>query len=140
MQGFVAYLEQSDELISPERHDYITTNFSSLGSGMILFFQLGTGGTEWGDLYHTLGGPGPMYQLILLGYVVFFTFGLFNILTGMVVEGIMTESIMDDETKASEFRAYTAEQVKRLQHMFEMIDEDNSGPLTLDEFENALLL
>merc|ERR1711976_798575 len=105
MQGFTGYLQDVGESIEAEERQFILENFGSLPSGMILFFQLGTGGTEWGELYWVLARTGPLYQLLLLAYIVFFTFGLFNILTGMVVEGVMKEREKDDEELAAGYRA-----------------------------------
>jgi len=137
MQGFAAHLQDHGD-VEPEEHDFINRNFGSLVSGMILFFQLGTGGAEWSALYVVLGKAGVFYQAVLLLYVAFFTFGVFNILTGMVVDTVMVRHKTDDEEKAMEFRQEKAQHVKALEHVFGVMDEDDSGTLTYAEFAKAM--
>ena len=56
----------------------------------------------------------------------------------MVVEGVFLQNEKNEEETISEFLAMTAAREAMLKKVFKLIDTDQSGQLTLSEFETAM--
>ena len=137
LQGMTDYPQENAEFIPQDEYEFIAMNFGSLLSSILLLFQLGTGGGEWTYVFQVLGNAGVLYQVIFCLYVIFYTFGMFNILTGMVIENVMCEADEDDNAKVFEYRRQQKARMQQLMSLFQQLDVDGDGRLSREEFTVA---
>jgi len=71
-------------------------------------------------------------------YTAFFTFAVFNILTGTFVDNMISIGDGDDAYMVLQFRRAQKKRVKELQKLFDQFDTDCSGTLTAPELEAAM--
>merc|ERR1711970_132099 len=61
-------------------------SFGSLPKAMLTLYMAAAGGVDWSGTYHMVQESGPLYGALFILFTFFFTFALFNILTGIMVE------------------------------------------------------
>ncbi|CAE7730453.1 Scn11a [Symbiodinium sp. CCMP2456] len=112
--------------------------FDSVGDTMVLLYMSVTGGTDWHLYYDLLKMLDSFYHWLYLGFIFFFTFALFNILTATFVEKAVDASRPDRQQQMVLERRKFAEQAAELRELFSKMDRDNNGRITKDEFDECL--
>merc|ERR1719456_970320 len=95
-----------------------------------------SGGNDWGGIAEPLLPISVFYTVIFVLYVLFVTFGVLNVLTGVFLES--SGEIMDRDLVTQAEVARKATFSKEMHRMFDMVDMDDSGRITWDEFHTAL--
>jgi len=91
-----------------------------------------------GDKYWILEIVGWQYQLVYILYVSFAIFGLVNVFTGVFVDHAMQASSKDREIQIKNQIDEEDFNLKELQKVFQELDGNGSGKLSLEEFEDHL--
>jgi len=112
--------------------------FGTLGRTCMTLYMAICGGMDWGENYWTLEPIGWQYQATYILYVSFAIFGLVNVFAGVFVEHAMQAGSKDRELQIRNQIDQDFHNLKQLQRVFEELDVNNSGKLSLDEFENHL--
>eukprot|EP00439_Symbiodinium_sp_Y106_P061797 s2444_g9.t1 len=112
--------------------------FGSVADTMVLLYMSVTGGTDWHLYYDLLKMLGSFYHWLYLGFIFFFTFALFNILTATFVEKAVDASRPDRQQQMVLERRKFAEQAAELRELFSKMDRDNNGRITKEEFDECL--
>ena len=81
LQGMSSFLVSNHDIDSIT-YEEIMLGFGSLRKVMVTLFQISTGGNDWGPVYDAVKRTGLFYEVVFLAYVMFYTYGIFNILTG----------------------------------------------------------
>merc|ERR1712196_458454 len=93
-----------DPVVDIEELDLMRDTLPSLPRIMLELYMASTGGDEWNKLYWLIARSGPFYSGLFLLYTAFFNFAIFNILTGMVVENVVTAADRDSEARLLAYR------------------------------------
>jgi len=124
--------------MTQEECEHMKVWFGSVGSAMLSMFMGTTGGIDWGDLYATVKHCGPTFRFFFLFYIVFFNFAFFNIVTSVFVDKAMKLAKPDEETLLAERKQHDLELDQMLRELFNMVDDDDSGVITIDELQQAI--
>lgn len=110
--------------------------YGSLVLTIYTLIQAISGGNDWAALAEPLAEISAIYTLVFMVYVLFVTFGVLNVLTGVFLES--SGEIMDRDLVAQAEIARKETFSREMHEMFDNIDTDESGKITWDEFHAAL--
>merc|ERR1719262_2197992 len=97
-----------------------------------------SGGNDWGQYYDALYTLDILYRMMFLLFIVFTVFAVVNIVTGVFVDSAMQANTTDREIIVHEELNVRKEYLQSMQQIFEEMDDDNKGTISLDEFERKL--
>eukprot|EP00400_MALV-I_sp_L67-5_P000020 gene20-395_t len=80
----------------------------------------------------------PMMVIFFIAFLMFTTFGLLNLVIGVIVENTLAAARNNEEKIRKQQDRESARVLNHLRDIFEMADEDGSGTLTIEEFHEAL--
>jgi len=80
----------------------------------------------------------PMQILFFIFFIVVTTFMLLNMIVGVIVENTTQMGKQNEEQKKKQQEANTTKVVANLRKILQEADEDGSGSLSLEEFQDAL--
>jgi len=138
LQGVREHLVDMNDRIDADLRNDLLNRFGSAGTAVLSLYMSGTGGLDWGDLYALLKPTGSFYACIFIFYTAFFTFAVFNILTGMFVDNMRSISDTDDAYLVLQYRREQKRITREIRHLFQEVDADGSGHLTMSELEEAM--
>lgn len=112
--------------------------FGTVPASMYTLFQMVTL-ENWADgvARHVVSNQ-PMMALFFLVFLLLTTFGLLNLVVGVIVENTLTAAANNEEKIKRQQEKDRARTLEYLREIFELADEDKSGTLELEEFRNAL--
>jgi len=131
------HLETVEMWKAPENQDMITY-FGTVDRSFLSLFMSMSGGNDWGQYYDALLDLDILYRTMFLLFIVFTIFAVVNIVTGVFVDSAMQANTTDREIIVHEELNARKEYISAMQQIFEEMDEDNKGTISLDEFENKL--
>lgn len=110
-------------------------------SSLTLFYSI-TGGLDWGHAFDTLNEISTGYALIFFVYVAFMLFAVLNAITGAFCQAAMESQVHDRELQTFDLLNMKRDQLNSMAamftKMFQTIDADGSGEITIEEFQKAL--
>lgn len=121
-----------------EQARQISKGFGTLGRSCVTLYMAISGGMDWGENYWVLEPLGWQYQLAYIMYVSFAIFGLVNVFTGIFVDHAMQASTNDREVQIRSQLSEEKHNLKELQRVFQELDCNGSGKLSVEELENHL--
>jgi hypothetical protein len=116
----------------------LVSYFGSLQSSTTSLYMAMSGGMDWGDAYAVLIPLSFEYRCMFIGFVTFAIFALLNIVTAVFVESAMQRSQRDRELVVQQELEQKLQYMDKLQRIFEELDADESGTLTVQEFEEQV--
>eukprot|EP00747_Dinoflagellata_sp_TGD_P134673 gnl/TRDRNA2_/TRDRNA2_175359_c0_seq5.p1 gnl/TRDRNA2_/TRDRNA2_175359_c0~~gnl/TRDRNA2_/TRDRNA2_175359_c0_seq5.p1 ORF type:complete len:480 (-),score=59.91 gnl/TRDRNA2_/TRDRNA2_175359_c0_seq5:21-1361(-) len=137
VQGFTALLAKGDSL-GQETKDSILYYFGSVEVAILTLFQNTTGGPGWEESYNLVKLIGAPYAICFILYIAFFTFAVFNILTGVFVQHAMKFAEPEKETLVFQARRQRLEDMATMKDLCHEIDDDGSGEISLEELHAHL--
>lgn len=112
--------------------------FGTLDVSMFSLFMAMSGGRDWYEFYDSLIGVGFAYRAMFVFSVAFSIFALSNVLAAAFVESALQASGHDRETLIKEELETQTQYLSRIRELFEEMDLDNTGTLSIEEFEKHL--
>lgn len=109
--------------------------FGSIPHTTVSLYMAMSGGVDWGEIYETLSPLPFEYKFTFLIFITFSVMALLNIVTAVFVESAMQRSQTDRELIVQMEQETKLQFVDTMQRVFEELDQNGSGTLTLDEFE-----
>eukprot|EP00931_Biecheleriopsis_adriatica_P017239 TRINITY_DN12420_c0_g1_i2.p1 TRINITY_DN12420_c0_g1~~TRINITY_DN12420_c0_g1_i2.p1 ORF type:complete len:384 (+),score=41.21 TRINITY_DN12420_c0_g1_i2:366-1517(+) len=100
-------------------------NWGSVWRAMDTLFRSVTGGGPWGLVAEPLQKAGSFHYPAFVLYIAFLVIGLLKLLTGIFVQHASAASSLDREKGIQ----------SSIEHLFQELDEDQSGSLTVEEFQ-----
>merc|ERR1712039_559497 len=97
-----------------------------------------TGGDDWSNAYFFIADTGTIYLALFIFYTFFFTFAIFNILTGIFVEKAVLSMDPDREERIVEQRRRFLEDASEFRNICQEMDLDHSGEIQFKEFEACM--
>ncbi|CAE8621739.1 unnamed protein product [Polarella glacialis] len=112
--------------------------FGTLSGSSLSLYMAMSGGLDWVEMWNALE-PLPMeYRLAFLTFLTFAIFALLNVVTAVFVETALQRSQNDTELMVQQEMEQKVEFVETMQRIFQELDSNGSGTLSLDEFEQQL--
>lgn len=137
MQQMTAYLTtraaNPDELWQMQ-WDY----FNNLGSSMYVLLMASTGGKDWEEVYLLLEPLGFDCTFAFTFYLLFFTLGVMNIITGVFVENASVLFKPDDREALSEYMRQVQDDIEQVTAILQVADTENSGFLSVTQLVRAM--
>jgi hypothetical protein len=112
--------------------------FGKLYSATVTLFMSMSGGLDWSEVWESLSPLPSEYKFGFLAFITFAILALLNIVTAVFVETAMQRSQNDRELMVQQEVECKLQYVETLQRVFQELDHDASGTLTLDEFEKQI--
>jgi len=137
VQQMSLYLIEHGSTMTQEG-DLIRQDFGSVEHTVLSLFQGISGGQDWGVYYQTLKKAGALTSTIFIIYMLFIWLSVTNIITSLFVEKAMKLARPDMEELLLEKRKDDLKSACELRDLFTSMDENDSGILTLDEFEHSI--
>jgi hypothetical protein len=112
--------------------------FGTVGTSMFTLFQIVTL-DDWsnGIARHVMTNQPAMCIFFLL-FVLLTSYGLMNIVTGIIVERTLTAAKQNQQRYQRSQEKERARVLNHLREIFEMADKDGNGSLTIEEFRQAI--
>lgn len=134
--GAVVHLEHHRTQV--EANQALRMRFGALSSASLSLYMGMSGGVDWTELWEALGPLPAEYKFALLMFVTFSILALLNVITAVFVETAMQRSQNDRELLVQQELEQKVEFVDTLQRVFEELDANGSGSLTMEEFERQI--
>jgi hypothetical protein len=134
--GTVAYCIEHP-LINEETQ-VLKNNFGTLSASTLSLYMAMTGGEDWANILHSLDPLPSEYRRLFIVFVTFAILALMNVVTAVFVGTAMQRSQTDRELVIQQELENKDEFVSVLQHVFEELDTNGSGGLSLEEFEQHI--
>lgn len=114
--------------------------FGSIWSSMFTLFQMITL-EGWNDVARytmkdTIAGPG--FVLLTIGFILFTNLTLLNLVTGIILDHVMTVSREQQRTQSAKVELVQAKTTLVLQDMFLEMDQDDDGEITLEDLRRGV--
>jgi len=135
--GAMTYLVQNPSLTA-EATSGLRMHFGSLFRATVSLFMAMSGGEDWGNIWRVLEPMPFEYQAAFLAFVTFAILALLNVVTAVFVEAAMLVSQNDKELVVLEEIESKGEFTSMMQQVFEELDTNDSGALSLEEFEKHI--
>jgi len=119
--------------------DKLTLFWGSLVTSMFTLFKCTSGGVNWHEAVVPLSFVGWPYVSLFTLFIAFFVFAILNVMTAVFCQSAI-ESAQVDKELATEMLLSNQKQIGRqLYEFFKIIDQDESGSITMDELETVLV-
>jgi len=135
MQGIINHVDHNPQSALLGRIEY---RFGSVGTTMKTLFMSVTSGLSWIDCLEILEGVGPLYDMIFLFYIGFVQICVLNIVTGVFVDTVHQMYRPEREEMVQREISKRKQVLKLIRNIFEDADEDFSGTITWEEFEDCM--
>eukprot|EP00747_Dinoflagellata_sp_TGD_P035946 gnl/TRDRNA2_/TRDRNA2_138181_c0_seq1.p1 gnl/TRDRNA2_/TRDRNA2_138181_c0~~gnl/TRDRNA2_/TRDRNA2_138181_c0_seq1.p1 ORF type:complete len:558 (-),score=78.55 gnl/TRDRNA2_/TRDRNA2_138181_c0_seq1:139-1629(-) len=114
--------------------------WGTLPRSMFTLFKSISGGVDWESAVQPLSqiGWGRVLVAIFAGYIAFLMFAVLNVVTGVFCQSAMESAQHDADMAVQNFLENKRHYVEHLGTLFKNIDDDNSGTISLKEFEEHL--
>jgi len=135
--GAVTFCAESGLADDPSTED-MREIFGTLSSTVLVLFESISGGRNWGEVLNAMAMLQWEFSFFYLVFVTFAIFALVNATTAVFVEAAMQVSQNDREIVVMEEIEQKDHLIGMLQRIFEELDTDETGMLTLKEFEEHI--
>jgi len=135
--GTIDYLKTS-EMWRDTKYANLSLYFGTLDRSILSLYMAMSGGRDWGEFYDVLLDLPGTYRLLFLAFISFAIFAVVNIVTGVFVENALQSNQTDRDIIVHEELEAKKEYLKSMQDIFEEMDDDNTGLISIDEFETKL--
>jgi voltage-gated sodium channel len=134
-QGGCKYLDDEEAMTDGCRTDeYFGTVLRSM---LTLFIVMTLEG--WPDVARvTMRHFSPYMALVFVGFIMVVNITLLNLVTGIIVENVLTISRQDELEKLQLQQKERQNRLKTLEKVFRMADVDESGDVSKSEFETSI--
>eukprot|EP00928_Gymnodinium_smaydae_P088057 TRINITY_DN72203_c0_g1_i1.p1 TRINITY_DN72203_c0_g1~~TRINITY_DN72203_c0_g1_i1.p1 ORF type:complete len:635 (+),score=78.68 TRINITY_DN72203_c0_g1_i1:60-1964(+) len=112
--------------------------WGSLETSMLTLYKCSTNGLDWNDAVTPLTEIGWIWKWVFMAFVAFMYFAVLNVLTGMFCQSAIESTQMDKDLACMHQLANKEQHVSAMTQLFEEIDSDQSGSLTLETLRMSL--
>lgn len=113
-------------------------HWGNLSESMLTLFMAISSGISWAEVIHPLREVSPVAVSVFIAYIVFSCFAVLNVVTGVFCQSAMESAANDKELAAMSHLSNQQSYVDTIRELFQEIDGDFSGVVTIDEFQEAL--
>mmetsp|Transcript_100934 Transcript_100934/g.281172 ORF Transcript_100934/g.281172 Transcript_100934/m.281172 type:complete len:620 (-) Transcript_100934:185-2044(-) len=138
MSAVSGYLVDGGALLDEQSREEYMEKFGSLPNAWYTLFGTVSGGYEWSMVYELLLPTGRFFAVAFMGFIFFFMFALFNILTGIIVERAVAAAAPARAEQVLEVRRAMVEAKDEFKRICGILDLDHTGTLSLDELKQSM--
>jgi voltage-gated sodium channel len=135
-------VNKSDKPDEKERwtieRDILDKYWRDLPTSMFTLFQSVTSGINWGEAVIPLRNVGSMWVWFFIFFIVFMVWVVVNVITGFFCQSAIESAQHDMDLATAQLISKWQENKKFLESIFNEMDSDNSGQVTLKELEACL--
>lgn len=132
-----SYLTDKD-MWNAEQNAYLRQSFGTLDRSIMSLYMAMSGGSDWGPYFEACAKMGPVYQFLYLIFITFMIFAVVNIVTGVFVDSAMQANLADKDIVVAEEMESRKQYLDDIREIFQAMDDDGSGAISLDELETGL--
>jgi hypothetical protein len=126
--------EYRDDSSSAATLQDIDEYWSSVATCMLSLVMASTGGQDWIILSDPLKRIGSFPYGVFLLFIAIFNFVILNVVNSIFLEAMMSHSQRDNQFVIDTMIEERDEYIEKLQIVYDEIDDDGDGEITLDEF------
>jgi hypothetical protein len=142
LHGFITYFDNDYDAAQAADAKYtreeIMDTFGGVWRTMLTLYMAMTGGQDWEVYYDVVEVLGTFYVLVFIFFTFFFSFALFNILTGVFVEKAVVAAQPDREELILQQRRKVLQEAEEFRRLCERLDKSKDGTITLEEFKENM--
>jgi len=112
--------------------------FGTVDRSALTLYMSMSGGNDWSVYYTVLEALPKYYRWLFLLFISFTLFAIVNIVTGVFVEAAMQNNLHDRDIIAQEELQSKRKYLEAMQELFEEMDDDQQGTISMEEFEKKL--
>jgi len=112
--------------------------FGTVPRSMLTFFQICTLDKWSENIVRHVKVKQPGMELFFVFFIIFTTFGLLNLVVGVIVENTLASAKVNETKMKKKKEKDRLRVLNHLREFFEQSDEDGSGTLTVEEVQNAM--
>lgn len=112
-------------------------SFSSIMKANLTLFKTAIAGDSWGLLAEPVIEQHPWTAIVFVGSYITIIFGVLNLVVAVVVDEFADRRERDVRTIAGNLEADQEKEMKILSRIFDMVDADGDGFLTLSELKQG---
>eukprot|EP00415_Alexandrium_ostenfeldii_P000604 UN0604 len=132
-----AHLDTIELWLSSETES-LRKAFGTLDRSILSLFMSMSGGNDWGSYYEALRPLPHFYKALFLIFVSFSVFAVVNIVTGVFVDCAFQSSQHDKDIIVHEELEAKKAYLISMRDLFEEMDADDTGCISMEEFEQKL--
>jgi len=121
-----------------EENEELVASFGTVDKSVVALFMAMSGGNDWAQYYDALLLLPWLYPVSFLAFILFTLFAVVNIVTGVFVESALQANLKDKDIIVSEELQAKKRYLQSMQELFEDMDEDGKGTISLEEFQSKL--
>eukprot|EP00928_Gymnodinium_smaydae_P096747 TRINITY_DN8608_c0_g1_i2.p1 TRINITY_DN8608_c0_g1~~TRINITY_DN8608_c0_g1_i2.p1 ORF type:complete len:617 (-),score=162.62 TRINITY_DN8608_c0_g1_i2:224-2011(-) len=137
-QGAADVIHTDEWGFAREEKEAIEGEFGSLARSMYTLFKGMTGGVSWGEPGAVAMKLGDIYFFVYVVFISFVFFSVLNIVTGVFVDDAIQCANKDRTVAMQKAKDQAAEHTAWLTEILVAIDVDDSGYISLQEWEDAM--
>jgi hypothetical protein len=148
LQGVTAWLEDDAKKvrenepgyapISQSLKDEVHEYWGSVSKAMLTCYMTVTGGLDWDPVAKVLEKSGKVYFYVFLFYIVFITFAVFNVITGLFVDKARAVAGKDKVVVLQEERASNSSALYGVREWFANLEAKEGAGVKRKAFREAL--
>mmetsp|Transcript_85144 Transcript_85144/g.249336 ORF Transcript_85144/g.249336 Transcript_85144/m.249336 type:complete len:583 (+) Transcript_85144:34-1782(+) len=117
---------------------HLEASYGSVGRSVFTLFTAISGGVSWQEIVEPLFALHGVWVAFYLLYFAFVYFAVLNVVTGVFCQTAI-ESANHDQDMATQAQMSAKQQyISKLKQLFQQVDLNNSGEITLSEFEDSM--
>jgi Ca2+-binding EF-hand superfamily protein len=113
--------------------------YGSLVTTMLTLFKAISGGVDWEGVLEPLLTVGWQYTVAFYVFIVFSSLAMLNIISAMFIDYTLRRSKHDREFVVQTEMQGELEFYQMMDDLFEELDPDNSGKISLEEFHSQIM-
>eukprot|EP00929_Paragymnodinium_shiwhaense_P055441 TRINITY_DN27774_c0_g2_i1.p1 TRINITY_DN27774_c0_g2~~TRINITY_DN27774_c0_g2_i1.p1 ORF type:complete len:869 (+),score=111.53 TRINITY_DN27774_c0_g2_i1:147-2753(+) len=138
-QGCYDFIQEETSFsVPPEMMHLLKKYYGTFFRSLYTLFTTLNGGISWGEVVEPLAWVGWAYVALFMIYVFFVHFAVLNVVTGIFCQSAIESAVTEKEEVLEAQLSLKESYVARFKELFTDMDTDETGFVTLDEFEQML--
>jgi len=134
---YPAYSEESEMMESMYEEFNNFLYFGTIFRSMYSLFNLITL-SEWSTITRPVSEAQPLLIILMITFTMVTSYGIMNVLIGIMVEHALKANKSFDQTKEAEYKEYQLKLINTVASILTQSDTDGDGCVTLEELETAI--
>lgn len=135
--GTIAYCMRYD-VITAESSASLRKYFGTVPASTLSLFMAMSGGEDWATILAALEPLPTEYTFLFLGFISFAILALLNVVSAVFINAALQRSNNDRELAVQQELESKDELITLVQQVFIELDTNQSGSLSIDEFEKHI--
>jgi len=130
--------EGVDGAQDPDLEIKLLRYWGSLSTSIFTLYKSITGGISWNDVVEPLEEMHVIWGMLFTSFISFSYFAVLNVITGVFCNSAIATATRDPDTVIHSLIAEKKKYMDNLKKLFKNVDTDESGLVTISEFETLL--